>query len=120
MIVEIFDGLVGFETSRQNVVKDLSGGGFADGAGDCDDLELAFFAIPGGEGAERFDNIFNLQNGLAGKFIGWEVFTDNCAGGAFCEGIGEKVVAIEIFARYGEEAIAGLNGSRIRGNTCDS
>ena len=69
-------------------MNDLSCGGFADGAGDCDDLEIAIFTIPGGEVAEGFYCVGYFKNRFTGKFIGGNIFTDDGAGCAFCEGIG--------------------------------
>ena len=93
------------------MVNDLPCCGFADGAGDCDNLEFTILTIPAGEVAEGLDGIGDFENNFVGEFIGLYVFTDNGSRCAFCEDISEEVVAIEVWARYGKKAVTWLYGS---------
>ena len=85
-------------------------GGLADGAGDGNNLEIHQSAIFSSEVTESFYGIIYLQQAKAG---GINIPVDDGANSTFSEGVINIVVAIEIIAGEGEEAIAGLDSSRI-------
>jgi hypothetical protein len=88
-------------------------GGLADRAGYCDNLEDALSTVLAGKIAKGFYRIIDHEYGFIGKAAVLDFPANYSADGTFGESIGHVFVTIEIIAGDSEEAITGLDSSRI-------
>ena len=79
-----------------------------------DDFITGLPAIFSGQLTERYNGILDLKQALSGRFFLVDVFADNRTNGAFCEGIANVIVPVEILARDRKKAVARFCRSRVR------
>jgi hypothetical protein len=97
----------------EDVVGDLSCHCFAHRAGYRNHLEAALPAVRSGKITEGFYGIVNRENRAPWPGTHDPSFVDHRADGTFGKGIGNIIMAVKIFARYGKKAVAGFCGSRV-------
>jgi hypothetical protein len=97
----------------EGVVSDLPGHCFAHRAGYRNYLEAALPAVRSGKITEGLYRIIDPEYSFVGKFAVFDFFADDRADSPFSKGIGNVIVAVKIFARYGEKTVAGFCGSRV-------
>jgi hypothetical protein len=97
----------------EDVVSDLSCHCFAHRAGYRNYLEAALPAVRSGKIAEGLYRIIDPEYSFVRRFAVSDCFVDDCADGTFGKSIGNVIMAVEIFARYGEKTVAGFCGSRV-------
>jgi hypothetical protein len=97
----------------EGVVSDLPGHCFAHRAGYRNYLEAALPAVRSGTITEGLYGIVNRENRAPWPGTHDPSFVDHRADGTFGKGIGNVIMAVKIFARYGKKAVTGFCGSRV-------
>lgn len=108
------------ESPAQGVINDLPSGCFTRRACYCNDFVASPPAIFSCHLTERSDCILDFKQAFAGKVFSIDIFADDGTDSAFCEGVADVIVPVEILAGNSKKAVARFSGPRVRAYACSN